>query len=87
MNAKSTGHSGKSFPAYRYHHTGRRVFANNIEGKLTEGWSWPLNQVLSILKLGMSGICVVQISDQGALQIIIDSGIGAYNYILPALAR
>ena len=68
-------------------HTGRRVFANNIEGNLTEGWSWPLNQVLSILKLGMSGVCVVQISDQGALQIIIDSGIGAYNYILPALAR
>jgi len=44
-----------------------------------------LAQVLSILKLGMSGACVMQISKRGALQISVDSGIGQYNYILPAL--
>tara|TARA_B100001287_G_scaffold276213_1_gene286250 strand:- start:1525 stop:2298 length:774 start_codon:yes stop_codon:yes gene_type:complete len=68
-------------------HTGRRVFANNVGGELKQGWSWPLNQVLSILKLGMSGMCVMNIADQGALQLTIDSGIGTYNYILPALTR
>jgi len=68
-------------------HTGRRVFANNVDGELSQSWSWPLNQVLSILKLGMSGICVMKIADQGVLQISIDSGIGVYDYILPALTR
>ena len=68
-------------------HTGRRVFANNVNGELKQGWSWPLNQVLAILKLGMSGMCIMKIADQGALQISIDSGIGMYNYILPALTR
>ena len=56
-----------------------------IEGELNEGYAWPLNQVLSILKLGMSGACVMQISKRGALQISIDTGIGKYDYILPAL--
>ena len=65
--------------------TGKRTFAHNIEGELNEGYAWPLNQVLSILKLGMSGACVMQISKRGALQISIDTGIGKYDYILPAL--
>ena len=65
--------------------TGKRTFASNIEGELNEGYAWPLAQVLSILKLGMSGACVMQISKRGALQISVDSGIGQYNYILPAL--
>jgi len=33
----------------------------------------------------MSGMCVMQFSDQGALQISIDSGLGKYDYILPAM--
>ena len=65
--------------------TGKRAFANNVDGELNEGYAWPLSQVLSILKLGMSGVCVMQISKRGALQISVDSGIGQYNYILPAL--
>jgi hypothetical protein len=40
---------------------------------------------LAILKLGMSGGCVMQISKKGALMISVDSGIGKYDYILPAL--
>lgn len=67
-------------------YTGKRVFATNVEGELKEGYSWPLNQVLAILKLGMSGNCVMKISAMGALQISIDSGIGQYDYILPAMS-
>jgi hypothetical protein len=66
-------------------YTGRRTFATNVSGDLNEGYSWPLAQVLAILKLGMSGTCVMQISRRGALQISVDSGIGKYDYILPAL--
>jgi hypothetical protein len=65
--------------------TGRRTFAKNVDGELNEGYAWPLAQVLSILKLGMSGSCVMQISKKGALMISVDSGIGKYDYILPAL--
>jgi len=66
-------------------YTGRRTFAHNVDGDLNEGYAWPLAQVLAILKLGMSGTCVMQISKRGALQISVDSGIGKYDYILPAL--
>ena len=65
--------------------TGKRTFAMNVNGEITEGYAWPLNQVLAILKLGMSGACVMQISKKGALMISVDSGIGKYDYILPAL--
>ena len=65
--------------------TGKRTFANNVNGEITEGYAWPLNQVLAILRLGMSGTCVMNISKKGALMISVDSGLGKYDYILPAL--
>lgn len=65
--------------------TGKRTFATNVDGELNEGYAWPLSQVLSILKLGMSGSCVMQISKRGALMISVDSGMAKYDYILPAL--
>jgi hypothetical protein len=35
----------------------------------------------------MGGICAVNFSNQGACMISVDSGIGLYNYILPAMTR
>lgn len=64
---------------------GRRVFAENVDGTLSTKWSWPLQTFLSILKLG--GTIVVRFSDQGACQIDVDSGIGIYSYVLPAISR
>jgi len=66
-------------------YTGKRIFATNVNGTLSQGYAWPLSQVLAILKLGMSSSCVMQISARGALQISVDSGIAKYDYILPAL--
>lgn len=63
---------------------GKRTFANNVDGDMTEGWSWPLGQVLAILKLGMTGTCNMKFSNAGALMISIDSGLGQYDYVLPA---
>jgi len=59
-------------------------FAKGITGALKHQWSWPLTQVLSILKLNDSSKVTMHFSDMGALKIDVDSGIGKYSYILPA---
>lgn len=60
------------------------TFARNITGTLTSGWSFPLATVLTILKLGDTSSMSIKISDQGAMAIHVDSGMGLYEYILPA---
>jgi len=60
-------------------------FAENVTGSLKHQWSWPLAQVLSILKLSETAKdTTMYFSDMGAMKIEIDSGIGKYSYILPA---
>lgn len=59
-------------------------FATGITGTLKSQWSWPLTQVLNILKLADNEDVIMHFSDAGALKIDVDSGIGKYNYILPA---
>lgn len=60
-------------------------FAIKVNGTLKHQWSYPLTQVLSILKLtDTSSTATMSFSDMGALKIDIDSGIGKYSYILPA---
>ncbi len=63
---------------------GSLAFATGITGTLKHQWSWPLSQVLSILKLNDTGDLTMHFSDMGALKIDVDSGIGEYQYILPA---
>lgn len=59
-------------------------FATGITGALKHQWSWPLTQVLSILKLNDNEDVTMHFSDMGALKIDVDSGTGKYSYILPA---
>ena len=59
-------------------------FASNVGTELKKGWSWPLAQTLSILKLSDTSQASISFSEQGAMKIAIDSGIGMYDYILPA---
>lgn len=59
-------------------------FATNVTGVLKHKWSWPIGQVLSILKLNDNEDVTMHFSDMGALKIDVDSGIGKYTYILPA---
>lgn len=60
-------------------------FAENVTGTMKHQWSWPLSQVLGILKLSeTASTTVMNFSDMGALKIDIDSGLGKYSYILPA---
>jgi hypothetical protein len=61
--------------------------ASGLEGNLNTAHHYPLAQVLSILKLSDSEQCVIQFSDVGCMQITLDSGLGIYDYILPARMR
>lgn len=66
-------------------HAGEFVFHPGISGTLKRSWSWPKAQVISILDL--TGDKVIKISDDGAAQITVNSGIAEYNYILPAQSK
>jgi hypothetical protein len=52
---------------------------------LKRSWSYPKAQVISILNL--TGDKIIRISDDGAAQITVNSGIAEYNYILPAMGK
>ena len=66
-------------------HAGNFVFQAGVSGQLKRAWAWPAVQVSSIL--GLTGDKVMRISDDGAAQITVDSGIAVYNYILPAQSK
>ena len=66
-------------------HAGQFVFEAGVEGTLQHTWSWPVAQVQSILNL--DGDATMSISDQGAMQISVDSGMVKYDYILPAQSK
>jgi|TARA_B110000240_G_scaffold56628_1_gene64451 hypothetical protein len=66
-------------------HAGEFVFTHDVEGTLQHTWSWPVAQVQAILNL--DGTATMSISDQGAMQIGLDSGMINYNYILPAQSK
>jgi hypothetical protein len=67
-------------------HGGEFVFASNVTGNLSKAWTWPVSQVLSILKIADANNAKLSISNEGAMQITLDSGIATYQYIIPAQA-
>ena len=66
-------------------HSGNFVFHAGVTGQLKRVWSWPIKTFISIMDL--VGDKVVKISDDGAAQITVDSGLAVYNYILPAQSK
>lgn len=66
-------------------HSGNFVFHSGVSGQLKRAWSWPVTQFISIMAL--SGDKKVQISDDGAAKITVDSGLAVYEYILPAQSK
>ena len=67
-------------------HGGEFVFAQNIAGKLDRGWTWPVTPILSILKIADVNNTKMSLSNEGAIQITLDSGLATYKYIIPAQA-
>ncbi len=68
-------------------HGGEFVFATDVKGTLNKGWSWPVAQVLQILKLSDSAKVTLHFSNEGAMMVTVDSGLGKYQYIIPAQAQ
>jgi hypothetical protein len=67
-------------------HGGEFVFAQNVAGKLDRGWTWPVLPILSILKIADVNNTKMSLSNEGAIQITLDSGLAVYKYIIPAQA-
>lgn len=65
-------------------HGGEFVFATNVSGKLNKNWTWPVMPVLSILKIADVNNAKIGFSNEGAMQITLDSGLATYKYIIPA---
>jgi hypothetical protein len=67
-------------------HGGEFVFASGVAGKLDRGWTWPVQSILSILKIADVNNTKMSLSNEGAIQITLDSGLATYKYIIPAQA-
>ncbi len=67
-------------------HAGKFVFQNGrLKEILKHAWAYPVAQVQAILNL--DGNATMSLSDQGAMQISVDSGMATYDYILPAQSK
>lgn len=80
--AKTENNSLKFYFGDHSSHAGNFVFQDGVSGTLSKGWNWPVGAVISIL--GLAGDKSMKISDEGVMQITVDSGIAEYNYLLPA---
>lgn len=67
-------------------HGGEFIFATDVVGKLQRGWTWPVAPILGILKIADVNNTKMSLSDEGAIQITLDSGLAIYKYIIPAKA-
>jgi hypothetical protein len=61
------------------------VFHPGVSGQLKRAWAWPAKQFVSIMDL--TGDKKVRISDDGAAEITVDSGLAVYQYLLPAQSK
>lgn len=66
-------------------HSGNFVFHSDVTGTLSRAWQWPVKVFLAIMDL--PGEKTVRISDAGATEIVVDSGLATYRYLLPAQAK
>lgn len=65
-------------------HGGEFIFATGVTGTLNKSWTWPVAPVLGILKIADVNNTTMSLSNEGALQITLDSGLAVYKYIIPA---
>lgn len=63
-------------------HSGNFVFQAGVTGTSNSNLLWPVKEFISIMDL--VGDKNIRISDAGATEITVDSGIATYRYLLPA---
>ena len=66
-------------------HSGNFVFHPTVGGTLSKQWNWPVKVFLAIMDL--PGDKTIKVSDAGATEITVDSGMATYRYLLPANAK
>lgn len=65
-------------------HSGNFVFQSNVSGTVNgKNFSWPVKEFIAILDL--VGEKTIRVSDAGATEIVVDSGIATYRYLIPAI--
>jgi hypothetical protein len=84
--AKTDGTNLKFIFGDQSTHGGEFVFATDVTGTLNKAWTWPVASVLGILKIADANNAKISFSNEGAMQITLDSGIATYKYIIPAQA-
>ena len=60
------------------------LVADGVDGDIKHDFRWNLDIVLKILRLGDNSNVVMSFNAQGLCQIVVDSGLGVYTYLLPA---
>lgn len=66
-------------------HSGNFVFQPGVTGTLSRAWNWPVKVFLAIMDL--PGDKKIRMADAGAVEIVVDSGLATYRYLLPAQAK
>jgi hypothetical protein len=84
--AKTEGTNLKFIFGDQATHGGEFIFATDVKGTLNKAWTWPVASVLGILKIADANNATVSFSNEGAMQITLDSGLAVYKYIIPAQA-
>jgi thiamine pyrophosphokinase len=80
--AKTENGALKFFFGDHSSHAGNFVFAEAVSGTVAKGFHWPVAVIQSILAL--PGDKTFRISDEGVTKITVDSGLIAYDYLIPA---
>lgn len=62
-------------------HRAQVTFAEEVTGTVKPNFTWNIAGILNVLKLGSKSNVVLKISNQGILQIEVDTGLGVYTYI------
>ena len=66
-------------------HSANFTFQNNVTGTLNKTWNWPVKQFLAIMDL--TGDKTIKVSDKGATEITVDSGLCNYTFWLVAQTK
>lgn len=85
FNIKQENNDIKMYFGDHSTHAGNFVFQSDVSGKLSKQTSYPVAIVIAILNL--PGDKTMKISDNGVMLITVDSGLGLYEYIIPAQTK
>jgi len=66
-------------------HNGNFVFHPSVNGTLSKSWKWPVKVFIAIMDL--PGDKTVRISDKGATEVTVNSGMASYRYLFPAQTK